>query len=277
MHQPLTTKPHAARTQLSASGLDALLVGLVFVVYTVAVWVANELSAREALGGGVANAVPIVLFGAAARRLIIERVVERPLLVQFAGHALIGTAFCLLAYWLLIVLLGLFDGNSPTDFTVQSFVRRGMAWQLLTNASTYGAIAALAYLRAGAVAAGTTYSGAGSGEEVPGPELSRYFIRSGEEILPVDVDRIVSITGADDYAEVATLDGRHLVRMTLADFERTLDPDKFVRVHRSRIINLDRIARVEPAGGGRLLLHMEDGETVRASRAGSRLLRGRVL
>jgi DNA-binding LytR/AlgR family response regulator len=48
-------------------------------------------------------------------------------------------------------------------------------------------------------------------------------------------------------------------------------------VHRSRIVNVERIERAEPAGGGRLLLHMEGGETIVASRAGSRLLRDRVI
>ena len=39
-----------------------------------------------------------------------------------------------------------------------------------------------------------------------------------------------SITGADDYAEVATLQGRHLVRLSLSEFEKSLDGDRFIRV-----------------------------------------------
>jgi two-component system LytT family response regulator len=67
------------------------------------------------------------------------------------------------------------------------------------------------------------------------------------------------------------------VRMTLSEFEQSLDPGRFIRVHRSRIVNFERIARAEPAGGGRLLLHMDDGEAIAASRAGSRILRERSL
>jgi len=91
------------------------------------------------------------------------------------------------------------------------------------------------------------------------------------------VAAIVSITGADDYAEVATLHGKHLVRLTLAEFEKALDGARFIRVHRSRIVNVDRVSRAEPAGGGRMLLHMENGEMISTSRAGARLLRDRVL
>jgi two-component system, LytTR family, response regulator len=109
------------------------------------------------------------------------------------------------------------------------------------------------------------------------PTLSRYFVRKGEEIQPVDVQQIVSISGAGDYAEVCTVAGRHLARMTLAQFETALRNERFIRVHRSKIVNLDRVARAEPAGAGRILLHMENGESVLASRAGSRLFRERVI
>ena len=65
--------------------------------------------------------------------------------------------------------------------------------------------------------------------------------------------------------------------VTLAEFAKSLDPAKYVRVHRSWIVNTDRIARAEPAGGGRLLLHMETGQTISTSREGAKLLRNRVL
>lgn len=107
--------------------------------------------------------------------------------------------------------------------------------------------------------------------------LSRYFVKIGEELRPLDIDTVVSIGGADDYAEVRTLSGKHLVRMTLAEFAKSLDPAKYVRVHRSWIVNTHHIARAEPAGGGRLLLHMETGHTISTSRDGARLLRNRVL
>ena len=62
----------------------------------------------------------------------------------------------------------------------------------------------------------------------------------------------------------------------MVDSEAALDGDTFIRVHRSRIVNANRILRAEPAGGGRMLLHMENGEIIPASRTGTRLLRDRV-
>jgi two-component system LytT family response regulator len=61
--------------------------------------------------------------------------------------------------------------------------------------------------------------------------------------------------------------------MSLGELEARLDPTSFVRVHRSAIINLGRLERTEPAGGGRLLAHMSNGETIQVSRAGAQALR----
>jgi DNA-binding LytR/AlgR family response regulator len=183
-------------------------------------------------------------------------------------------AYTLLSYWLLIVLLGAVNAFSVIQFNVEPFPVRASVWQMLENATVYAVIAALAYRGIRHAEVRLVLAG---GEEETRPGLSRYFIRSGDEIQPIDVHSIVTISGADDYAEVATLDGKHLVRMTLAEFEKSLDPVRFIRIHRSRIVNVERIARAEPAGGGRLLLHMQDGEMISASRSGSRLLRDRVL
>ena len=108
---------------------------------------------------------------------------------------------------------------------------------------------------------------------VTGPPLERYLTRAGDEMVPIAVRDIVTIMGAQDYAEVATLTGRHLVRMSLNEFERRLDTSRFVRVHRSTIVNFDHLDRAEPAGSGRMIAHMTNGEAVQVSRAGAQTLR----
>jgi hypothetical protein len=276
MDQPANIETDCLRGRLDPRLTDLLAVGLVLVTYTATLWVARNSTFLEAARGGVANTLPLVIFGALARKIILTRLTGRSLAVQMAGHALLAAAFSLLAYWLLMVLLGLIEGVSATEFDVRPFPNRAMAWQMLQNLTTYGLVATLSHLQARPDPVTVILSDTlASGER--GEGLSRYFIRSGEDIRPVDVDAIVSIAGADDYAEVITLEGRHLVRMTLAELEKSLDGRKFIRVHRSRIVNVERILRAEPAGGGRMLLHMEDGEMISASRAGTRLLRDRVL
>ena len=103
--------------------------------------------------------------------------------------------------------------------------------------------------------------------------MARYLIRDEEGLRPLEVAQIVTITGAQDYSEVATLNGRHLVRMTLGDFERLLDRSQFVRVHRSTIISLAHLDVAEAAGGGRMIARMADGQTIQVSRSGAACLR----
>lgn len=246
---------------------------VVFVAYAVALGLARRLPLATTLAGSVANTIPTVLFGLLAFWIVGRLLVGRPPIVQFAGHLALSVAYALLTYWLLLVLLAVVDAASVVQFNVRPFAGGASTWQLLQNATTYGLIAALAYIRA-AEPVTVVLEPADARQAAV---LTRYFIRSGDDIQPVEVDAIVSIAGADDYAEVRTLAGSHLVRQTLADFEKSLDPSRFIRVHRSRIVNIERIARAEPAGGGRLLLHMEDGETIAASRSGSKLLKDRVL
>ena len=272
---------------LGTRAFDMLAVAVICCAYTVTIFVAhNDADLGAAIVGGIVNTVPLVLFGGVVRRVIIKKIVGRNAIHQILSHTALCMAFSVLSYWVLIILLGMANGASPFAFSVKPFAT-GHAWQLLENATTYAVIAALSYLQAwrpipnaklAASEAEVTLPAAPSHRELPRKrQVSRHFIRSGEDILPIDVSRVVCITGADDYSDVATLDRNHLVRMTLAEFEKTLDAALFVRVHRSSIVNVDLIERAEPAGGGRMLLHMANGQIIQASRAGWRLLRARVI
>lgn len=296
---------------------DLLAIAGIFVAYSVTIRLALGLDLAGSLLGGAANTIPVVIFGVAVRRIIVQRLVEKPVPIQLAAHLLLCVAFTGSSYMLLVVLLGLFNGAGPDGFIVRPFSISGTAWQSLENVTTYALIAAVSHLQAMNHASGAsrhpatgTITGteatapavvaeaadASGGEQsfppamlmpptVPEPEtdartdtgLSRYFVRIGEELRPLDIDTVVSIGGADDYAEVRTLSGKHLVRVTLAEFAKSLDPAKYIRVHRSWIVNTHRIARAESAGGGRLLLHMETGHTISTSRDGAKRLRNRVL
>jgi two-component system, LytTR family, response regulator len=269
-----------ARSVLERRGADLLAIALVFLAYTVTLWVAHGQNLGASLTGGAANTVPVVVFGAVARHLILTRLAGRGLVVQAAGHVVLCAGFSLLSFWLLIVLLGLINGASPTEFSVRAFPAGGTAWQLLEEATTYAVLAALTYAQLGRPPPIAPAPPAEAAPKAAGPvraEPPRYFTRAGEDLRPIDLERVVCIGGADDYAEVTTLDGALLVRMTLSEFEQTLDPARFARVHRSWIVNLDRVERAEPAGGGRMLLHMQTGQAIPASRSGARSLRDRVI
>ncbi|WP_233843214.1 LytTR family DNA-binding domain-containing protein [Dyella sp. 2HG41-7] len=275
---------------------DLLAVIGIFAAYAITLRLALHSDLRGSLLGGLANTVPVVIFGALVRRIIFRRLIGKPAANQLAAHVVMCAAFAVLSYGLLIVLLGfLFGGGTPGGFLVQPFSTSGTAWQSLENVTTYALIATVSHLQAlhAATIAPRAESNGGADLRLASksadaalapaaatetdPALSRYFVRIGDELRPLDMDTVVSIGGADDYAEVRTLTGKHLVRVTLAEFSKSLDPAEYVRAHRSWIVNVRRIARAEPAGGGRLLLHMETGQTISTSRAGAKLLRDRVI
>lgn len=64
--------------------------------------------------------------------------------------------------------------------------------------------------------------------------------------------------------------------LRIRELEQRLDPERFVRIHRSHIVNLDRVAALQPFDEHRLAVRLTSGETLVASRAGSARLRRRM-
>jgi two-component system LytT family response regulator len=104
--------------------------------------------------------------------------------------------------------------------------------------------------------------------------LSRIFVRDRGRILPIAIGEIERLEADDDYVAVHTKGRRYLVYLGMNEFESRLDPQRFVRVHRSHIVNLDHVAEMEPFDATRLQIRMKDGTKIVASRTRSRDLRG---
>lgn len=116
----------------------------------------------------------------------------------------------------------------------------------------------------------------GARNALGGRHPSRLFARIGDRIVPVPVDSILRLEAADDYVEAHCAEGSHLLDLTLADLEGLLDAERFCRVHRSHMINLDQVAEMRRYDARRLLITMTDGSEVIASRSGSSRLRQRM-
>lgn len=101
-----------------------------------------------------------------------------------------------------------------------------------------------------------------------GLPLDRVVIRDGTHVHVVPVDRIDYIEAQDDYVAVRT-GGRPLLKeQTLADLEAQLDPRRFVRIHRSYLLNIDRLARVELYAKDSRVAILADGTKLPVSRSG---------
>ena len=103
--------------------------------------------------------------------------------------------------------------------------------------------------------------------------LRRLFARTRDGIVPVAVESIRRIRASGDYVEVHAPRGIHLLHMTLSELASRLDPARFCQVHRSEIVNLDHVEKLVAFDERRLLVRLDDGTEIVASRSGSETLR----
>ena len=96
----------------------------------------------------------------------------------------------------------------------------------------------------------------------------RVLIRDGANVHVLPVDKIDYVEAQDDYVAFKT-EGKQLLKdQTLASVEATLDPARFVRIHRSFILNIDRISKVELYAKDSRMAILRDGTRLPVSRAG---------
>jgi two-component system LytT family response regulator len=104
-----------------------------------------------------------------------------------------------------------------------------------------------------------------------GPAANRFErminIKDQGQIFRVDVDTIELIEAAGDYMVIKTGDQSLVLRETMKDLEKRLDPRRFQRIHRSTIVNLDQVKQVRPHTNGECFLVLGSGSQVKVSRS----------
>ena len=101
----------------------------------------------------------------------------------------------------------------------------------------------------------------------PGRYEKMINIKDQGQIFRVDVDTIERIDAAGDYMCIQTGDNTLILRETMKDLEKRLDPRRFQRVHRSTIVNLDLVRQVKPHTNGECFLVLDSGAQVKVSRS----------
>jgi two-component system LytT family response regulator len=96
--------------------------------------------------------------------------------------------------------------------------------------------------------------------------LQRFIIRSGEGYRLVPASEVVSLEAQGNYVRIRTEAGQHLLRITMAELEKRLDPQRFARIHRSTMVSIDRIKEITPAWHGDFEVLLADGQRLRLSR-----------
>lgn len=102
----------------------------------------------------------------------------------------------------------------------------------------------------------------------PGTRLDRIAIRDGTTVFVLPLAELSYVRAQDDYVLLVSHEREHLKQQTLASLEAQLPPERFVRIHRSFLLNVERLARLEP---GTAVLR--DGTKLPVSRSGAQRLR----
>ncbi len=102
-------------------------------------------------------------------------------------------------------------------------------------------------------------------DEVRG--IERIFVKTGSRIDVIPVGEIIRIEAQDDYVDIITAKGKFLKKETMNYLEKALPKDTFVRIHRSNIVNINYIQKIEKYGKESSMVVLKDGSRVQVSKS----------
>lgn len=105
------------------------------------------------------------------------------------------------------------------------------------------------------------------------PKNERVVVKTGNKIKIIPVNDIIFLAADDDYVKIHTPEGSFLKNKTMAYFEKLLGEEDFVRVHRSYIVKIDEITRIDPYEKESHLAILKSGEKIPVSKTGYPKLR----
>ena len=158
------------------------------------------------------------------------------------------------------------------DYLLKPFGRERLAEALARVRSRLAGVVSTA----GAAAPRSGSAALAQAARAPGRFAERLIVRDGAEVHVIAVPDVDRVEAQDDYVEIHAGGKSWLKQQSLAEIEQSLDPARFVRVHRSHLVPLDRIARIEPWGKDSRIAILKDGSEVPVSRGGYQRLRERM-
>jgi len=101
-----------------------------------------------------------------------------------------------------------------------------------------------------------------------GQYAERIVVKDGTKVSLIPVNKLEYAEALDDYVSLVSEGKKHLKQQTISGLEMALNPAMFVRIHRSYIVNLERVARIEPYGKDSKVAILSNGVKLPVSRAG---------
>ncbi len=96
----------------------------------------------------------------------------------------------------------------------------------------------------------------------------RIVVKDGTKVHVIPLDKLDYVEAQDDYVALHSGGKQYLKQQPIGNLETALDPTRFIRIHRSAIVNLERVARIEPYGKESRLVILRDGARLPVSRSG---------
>jgi len=121
---------------------------------------------------------------------------------------------------------------------------------------------------AGPAAPVPSASALASAARAPGQHLERILVKDGANVHVIPVERVDWIEAQDDYVAIRADGKTHLKSQPIAEIAEALDPARFVRIHRSYVLNVERIARLELYAKDSRVAILKEGKQLPVSRAG---------
>ena len=107
----------------------------------------------------------------------------------------------------------------------------------------------------------------------PAQYRDRIVVKDGTRVHIIPLNKLDYAEAQDDYVALCTEGKKHLKQQTISSLEKSLDPVRFLRIHRSYIVNLERVAKIEPYGKDTHVAVLTTGAQLPVSRAGYARLR----
>ncbi|WP_239700782.1 LytTR family DNA-binding domain-containing protein [Massilia sp. 9096] len=147
-------------------------------------------------------------------------------------------------------------------------------WPLFYFIMGYGVVAALFYMvRANAARQRQAAAIQQAHSLLITTELNALRNKLNPHFFPLALNEIAYLKADSKYTAIAARDQTFLVRIGISELEARLDPTRFIRVHRSALVNLDFVDSMKADDQSQLIIQMRDGATLTASREASKILR----
>ena len=165
------------------------------------------------------------------------------------------------------------------DYLLKPFGRERLAEALgrardrLAAAAARGGASPKATADDGEPAAPASRSALARAARGPGRHAERIVVRDGAQVHVLQAERVDYLEAQDDYVAVHAAGATHLKHQTLSELGESLDPARFVRVHRSFVVNVERIARIELLAKDQRVAVLHDGRQLPVSRSGHERLK----